>query len=77
MGRWVEKNHDIRQARQESAGEQSVKDATVQWGLARLDELEQRFGITAPPLVARALGISIPLATTLVAIRKASRGHRS
>ena len=77
MGRWVEKNLDIRQARQECAGEQSIEDATVQWGLARLDELEQRFGITAPPLVARALGISTPLATTLVAIRQASRGNRS
>lgn len=77
MGVWTENKLDIKEARDENAVEHSFKDATVGWGLARLDELEQRFGITSPPLVARALGISAPLAMRLVKIRKDSRGERS
>ena len=68
---------DNRLPRQEEVIGQVIQDATIQWGLARLEELEQRFDITEPPLVARALGISVPLAMLLVKISKASGGKRS
>ena len=47
-----------------------VTTETMEWGAARLAELEERFGITDKSLVARELGISEDLAKTLVEHRK-------
>ncbi|WP_319587875.1 hypothetical protein [uncultured Desulfobulbus sp.] len=76
MDRWTEKILDKNQAREESST-QPVKEETLQWGLARLAELEKRFGITNPSLVAKALGISALLTATLIHIKMSSRNHRS
>ncbi len=68
MDRWTEETLDKNQAKEESAV-QPIREEAIQWGIARVAELEERFGITSPALVARALGISISLALTFLQTR--------
>jgi len=68
MYRWTEKTLDKSQAKEESAV-QPIREETLQWGIARVTELKERFDITSPTLVARALRITVSLALTLTETR--------
>jgi hypothetical protein len=57
----------------EQAGDKEIEwekifptQETREWCMARVAELEERFGITSPALVAKALGISEVLARGLI-----------